>query len=88
MCFGNFHPSVMKHGHLGPRAIGDEERVVADVEWRRRAEFAPPLANSAHVLKVLVQHVNDHTQHPRKVAGDKVEIAAEVSYSKSPTTIL
>ena len=28
--------------HLRPSAIGDEQRVGADVEWRRGAEFAAP----------------------------------------------
>src|SRR5262245_15881512 len=54
---------------LGPRAVGDEKCVGADVERRDRAELSAPHADGAHVLEELVQHVHDHAQHARKPAG-------------------
>jgi hypothetical protein len=52
----------MKARHLGPCAVGDEERIVADVERRRAAEVAAPLAHAAHMLEIFVQQVRDHAQ--------------------------
>ena len=54
--------------HLGPRAVGDEQRIGADVERRGRAKFSAPHADGAHVLKILIQHVRDHAQHVGKSA--------------------
>ena len=70
-------PQRHEAGQFGPCAVGDEERVVADVERRRGAEFSPPLSDGAHVLEVLIQHVRDHAQHFGKVAGDEIVVAAD-----------
>ena len=60
-------------GHLSPCGIRDEERIGADVERRRGAEFTAPHLDGAHVLKVLVQHVRDHAEHVGQLAvGDFV----------------
>jgi len=59
---------VCKTGQLGPRAVGDEKRVGADVETRDRAELSAPHSDGAYVLEELVQDVHDHAQHARKSA--------------------
>ena len=68
MCVGKFPTQRHEASHLRPSAIGDEQRVGADVERRGRAEFAAPHADGAHVLEVLIQHVRDHAQHVGKLA--------------------
>ena len=55
-------------GQLGPRTVGDEQRIGADIERRGRAKLSPPHADGAHVLKKLIQHVHDHAQHTGKSA--------------------
>ena len=67
MCIGKFPAQRHEAGHFRPRAVGDEQRVGADVERRRRAEFAAPQPDGAHVLKVLVQHVRHHAEHVGQV---------------------
>ena len=59
---------MCKTGQLGPRAVGDEKRVGADVETRDRAELSAPHSDGAHVLEKLIQYVHDHAQHARKSA--------------------
>src|SRR3974377_1270785 len=59
----------LEAGHLGPRWIGDEERIVSDVERGLRVELITPLPNGAHVLEMLVQLVRHHTQHIRKITA-------------------
>src|SRR5262245_5025220 len=56
-------------GQLGPRAVGDQECVGADVKRRGRAKLSTPHPDGAYVLEELVQHVHDHAQHARKPAG-------------------
>src|SRR5258708_7296369 len=59
---GKFPTQRHEAGHLRPRAIGDEERVVSNVERRSGAELSAPQSNGAHVLEVLVQLVRYHAQ--------------------------
>ena len=77
MCSGNFQPKRHEARHLRPGAVGNEQRVGADIERRRRAEFAAPQPDGAHVLEILVQHVRHHAEHVGQIAvGDLVfEIA-------------
>ena len=56
-------------GQLGPRAVGDEKRIGANIEWRSRTKLSAPHSDGAYVLKELIQHVHDHAQHARKSAG-------------------
>ena len=63
-----FPPERHEASHLGPCAVGNEQRVGSDVERRRRAEFAAPQTDGAHVLEIFIQHVRHHAQHVRKFA--------------------
>ena len=81
-------------GHLGPGAVGDEQRVGADVERRRGAEFAAPQSDGAHVLEVLIQHVRHHAEHVGQIAvcdlilevadDDRGEVLAHASDCLAP----
>jgi hypothetical protein len=53
--------------HLRPRRIGDEKRIVSDVERWPRPELTTPLPNGANMLKMFVQLVQHHTQHVREL---------------------
>jgi hypothetical protein len=65
---GEFPAQHHKTGELGPGAIGDEQRVGADIEGRRRTEFTTPQSDGADVPEILVQHVRHHAQHVRQLA--------------------
>ena len=54
--------------HLGPSAVGDEQCVGADVEWRGRAKISAPHSNGVHVPEIFIQHVRHHAQDVREVA--------------------
>jgi hypothetical protein len=56
-------------GHFRPGRIGDNQRVRSNIERRLRAEIVSPPADGAHVLKGFVQHVHNHAENAKHVAG-------------------
>ena len=58
----------LEAGHFRPGAVGDKQRVGADVERRFGAEFAAPQSDGAYVAKLFIQHMGDHAQRIGKVA--------------------
>src|SRR5262249_34947585 len=56
-----------KTRHFRPRAVGDEERVVFNIERWCLVELTAPLPYGAHVPKVLVELARDHAQYTWKL---------------------